>query len=230
MHTQLPNPLSHLLPPGHFSAPPAASRTPQNSAELALYPFAPLMSCRGGCCAEVHRGQHFDTGCDVYAMALVVWELLTLKRPFHEFQEHMLPGLVGWGAQVLRGLAGARRRIFFVFCARAQQSRAPAAASQQLRPPGAAGCFGLQPGRWCAAGQSTLPARPASASDRKPVAAAWYVRAAGGGRGQEGCCRGGCAADAGARCGGESEHGFRVCVCGGPVVPAYMHTLGVRWL
>ena len=102
----------------------------------------------------------------MYAMALVVWELLTLKRPFHEFQEHMLPGLVGWGAQVLRGLAGARRRIFFVFCARAQQSRAPAAASQQLRPPGAAGCFGLQPGRWCAAGQSTLPARPASASDR----------------------------------------------------------------
>ena len=48
---------------------------------------------------EVHRGQHFNTSCDVYAMALVVWELLTLKRPFHEFQEHMLPGLVGWGAQ-----------------------------------------------------------------------------------------------------------------------------------
>ena len=48
---------------------------------------------------EVHRGQHFDTGCDVYAMALIAWELLTLQRPFHEFQEHMLPGLVGWGAQ-----------------------------------------------------------------------------------------------------------------------------------
>ena len=35
---------------------------------------------------EVHRGQHFDTGCDVYAMGLVVWELISLERPFHEFQ------------------------------------------------------------------------------------------------------------------------------------------------
>jgi hypothetical protein len=48
---------------------------------------------------EVHQGQHFNTGCDVYAMALVIWELLSLERPFHEFPEHMLPGLVGWGAQ-----------------------------------------------------------------------------------------------------------------------------------
>lgn len=48
---------------------------------------------------EVHQGQHFNTSCDVYAMALVVWELLSLERPFHEFPEHMLPGLVGWGAQ-----------------------------------------------------------------------------------------------------------------------------------
>ena len=46
---------------------------------------------------EVHRGQPFDTGCDVYAMALVVWELLTLERPFSDAAEHMLPGLVGWG-------------------------------------------------------------------------------------------------------------------------------------
>ena len=48
---------------------------------------------------EVHQGQHFDTGCDVYAMALVSCELLSLERPFHDFPEHMLPGLVGWGAQ-----------------------------------------------------------------------------------------------------------------------------------
>eukprot|EP00293_Proteomonas_sulcata_P011865 CAMPEP_0184317090 /NCGR_PEP_ID=MMETSP1049-20130417/94470_1 /TAXON_ID=77928 /ORGANISM="Proteomonas sulcata, Strain CCMP704" /LENGTH=134 /DNA_ID=CAMNT_0026636337 /DNA_START=84 /DNA_END=489 /DNA_ORIENTATION=+ len=48
---------------------------------------------------EVHRGQAFDEGCDVYAFAIVLWELVTLGRPFDDKPEQAIPGIVGWGAE-----------------------------------------------------------------------------------------------------------------------------------
>jgi len=48
---------------------------------------------------EVHRGQDFDEGCDVYAFAVVLWELLTLEMPFSNKPPQAIPGIVGWGAE-----------------------------------------------------------------------------------------------------------------------------------
>jgi len=39
------------------------------------------------------------SGCDAYALAIVVWELVTLLRPFSDTPEQVLSGAVGWGAQ-----------------------------------------------------------------------------------------------------------------------------------
>ena len=48
---------------------------------------------------EVHRGQDFDEGCDVYAFAVVVWELATLSVPFEDKAPQSIPGIVGWGGE-----------------------------------------------------------------------------------------------------------------------------------
>lgn len=41
---------------------------------------------------EVHRGQDFDEGCDVYAFAITLWELLTLGQPFSDKPPQAIPG------------------------------------------------------------------------------------------------------------------------------------------
>jgi hypothetical protein len=71
--------------------------------------------------------QNFDTGCDVYAMGLVVWELLALQRPFQEVQEHVLPGLVGWGGQ---------RPSMLQVGAKLALGSEPQEALEPLKPPG----------------------------------------------------------------------------------------------
>lgn len=48
---------------------------------------------------EVHRGQDFDEGCDVYAFAVVLWELATLGVPFDDKAPQSIPGIVGWGRE-----------------------------------------------------------------------------------------------------------------------------------
>jgi hypothetical protein len=40
----------------------------------------------------VHRGQDFDESCDVYALAVVLWELVTLAFPFHDKPPQAIPG------------------------------------------------------------------------------------------------------------------------------------------
>ena len=41
---------------------------------------------------EVHRGGDIDEGCDVYAMAIVLWELATLQAPFSDKPPQSIPG------------------------------------------------------------------------------------------------------------------------------------------
>lgn len=41
---------------------------------------------------EVHRGGDIDEGCDVYAMAIVLWELATLRVPFADKPPQSIPG------------------------------------------------------------------------------------------------------------------------------------------
>ena len=40
----------------------------------------------------MHRGQDFDESCDVYALAVVLWELATLAFPFHDKPPQAIPG------------------------------------------------------------------------------------------------------------------------------------------
>jgi hypothetical protein len=42
---------------------------------------------------EVHRGCDIDEGCDVYAMAIVLWELTTLAVPFEDKPPQSIPGV-----------------------------------------------------------------------------------------------------------------------------------------
>ena len=48
---------------------------------------------------EVHRGANIDESCDIYAMAIVVWELVTRETPFADKPPQSIPGIVGWGAE-----------------------------------------------------------------------------------------------------------------------------------
>ncbi len=63
----------------------------------------------------------------MYAMGLVVWELLALQRPFQEVQEHVLPGLVGWGGQ---------RPSMLQVGAKLALGSEPQEALEPLKPPG----------------------------------------------------------------------------------------------
>jgi len=48
---------------------------------------------------EVHKGSDIDEGCDMYAMAIVLWELVTLGVPYSDKPPQSIPGIVGWGAE-----------------------------------------------------------------------------------------------------------------------------------
>ena len=48
---------------------------------------------------EVHRGANIDESCDIYAMAIVVWELVTRDTPFKDKPPQSIPGIVGWGGE-----------------------------------------------------------------------------------------------------------------------------------
>jgi eukaryotic-like serine/threonine-protein kinase len=44
---------------------------------------------------EVHRGSDVDERCDMYALAVVLWELVTLGVPFADKPPQSIPGIVG---------------------------------------------------------------------------------------------------------------------------------------
>ena len=49
-------------------------------------------AAQGWVWGQVHRGQDFDESCDVYALAVVLWELATLAFPFHDKPPQAIPG------------------------------------------------------------------------------------------------------------------------------------------
>jgi serine/threonine protein kinase len=48
---------------------------------------------------EVHRGSDVDERCDMYALAVVLWELVTLGVPFADKPPQSIPGIVGTHSQ-----------------------------------------------------------------------------------------------------------------------------------
>ncbi len=48
---------------------------------------------------EVHRGAALERSCDVYALAVVLWELVSLHTPFADKPPQSIPGIVGWAGE-----------------------------------------------------------------------------------------------------------------------------------